>query len=54
MFVFSFLALFLLREPDALVTLPDAVKKDYFDSEEQNMEKLKTLKLMITEKFPVS
>ena len=43
----------MLRKPDTLDELPEEVKQDFFDTQDVNVQKLKTLKEMIKEKFPV-
>ncbi|XP_057298417.1 TPR repeat-containing protein DDB_G0287407-like isoform X1 [Hydractinia symbiolongicarpus] len=44
-------ALFLLREPDSIKDLPDIIKNDFLDDNDNCIDKLKTLKTMISEQF---
>ena len=54
MVCFFFSALFLLREPDSLEGIPEDIKKDYQDTAELCIEKLKALKNVITNTFEVT
>jgi len=47
-------ALFMIREPDALDEIPEDVKAPFCDTDEMNINKLKTLKSNIVDKFPTN
>lgn len=51
---FNILALFLLRDPSFLDEVPEEHKKDFIDSDKLAPYKLKILKKMIRDRFPVS
>lgn len=46
--------MFLMRNSDSLNQIPDDMKNDFLDMGEKNIEKLKKLKMMISNTFPVS
>ena len=43
-----------MRNSDSLNQIPDDMKNDFLDMGEKNIEKLKKLKMMISNTFPVS
>jgi hypothetical protein len=49
-----FSAIFLLRNPSFLDDVPEEHKKDFIDSDKLAPQKLKILKKMIRDRFPVS
>jgi hypothetical protein len=49
-----FSAIFLLRNPLFLDDVPEEHKKDFIDSDKLASQKLKILKKMIRDRFPVS
>ena len=52
--MYFYVALFLIRDPEFIETLPPELKNDFTESSEQAANKMKLLKSCIKGRFPVS